>query len=400
MILVLLLLSGCMNTPETVSIQSTVDAAVSTALAPYEEKYDKFITDEDLEASQDEQNVQIQQYIQEHIERAMDSIEQDVPVVPTVPAAENPVTIIYKDGAKTTATPTYDSIDNTNCVDRFTYVSDLTIPDGMTITPNTRFQKQWYITNSGTCTWNSNYKIVYNSGDNVGSSKSFPMLQEGYCIRPGESTVVSASLVAPSQPHSSYSTYWAVESDTGEKFGAGEAKNVYLSSSFRVEPTFYLSQNFGSLKCSDQFGPITCGTLNSDNSRGSIYFDDTLMTENRRSPGVPGLAVKPPAGENTITRFEFGPLRFPRESHFYTNFCCRADAPLCDVQVRLYVREPGYGERLVEEARKFYDGLFKEFKFMLDDREIFDQEFYYILEVQTNGGSEDDTIMFWNTKLY
>ena len=101
-----------------------------------------------------------------------------------------------------------------------------------------------------------------------------------------------------------------------------------------------------------------------------------------------------------MARFEFGPLRFPRDSNFYTNFSCRADSPLCDVQVRLYVREPGYGERLVEETREFNDGFIGEWKFKLDDREIFDQEFFYIFEVQANGGSEQDTIMFWNTKIF
>lgn len=391
----LLGIAGCTNTPDTVDIQATIEVAVNTAVAPYEEKLNDYVTKDELETAQTEQNQTIQQYVLDQIDRAKDELgtEQSSQTDPDAG------TMITRDDQTGTAVPETAASLGT-CLDNFTFVSDLTVPDGMIITPNTNIRKSWYITNSGTCSWNNGYKIVYHSGDEVGRAKEFDILESGAFIRPGESAIVSVDLVAPVKIGSSYSTYWALKSDTGVEFGAGPANNIYLSSNFRVEDQFIVTQNFGSLKCADDYGYFTCGVNSSDRSRGAVYYDESPMLESGRWQGNPGIAVRPPAGENTTVRFEFGPLRFPRKSNFYTNFCCRPDTPTCDVTVRLYIREAGYQDRLILETREWNDGLMGEWKYMLDDIGIFDQDFTYILEIQTNGGSEtDDLIFFINTRL-
>ena len=402
-VIAIIMLTGCVTTPDTTSIQATVESAVNTAIAPYESKYSNFITAEDLAASQNEQNRQIQQVISEQIEHRMSDISDNIVRTTVVPTVE-PGTVVEYVGSQVIPTPQVYSYDNknSNCVDRFTYVSDMTVPDGMTITPYTNFPKTWYITNSGDCVWNSNYKIVYQSGNEVGKTKSFPMLKPGNYIQPGESVTVSADLVAPDAVGRTFTTYWAIENDRGERFGAGEAKNVYLSSSFRVDNSFDLIQNFGSIICADQYGYFTCGNSSLSSGRGVVYYDEAPTFESRRNQGKAAIVAGPPSGENNgLVRFEFGPLRFPRGSYFYTNFCCRPDTPHCDAQIRLYVREPGYGETLVQEIREWNDGLMGEWKFKLDDVGIFDQEFYYILEVQSNGGADaEDLITFANTRIY
>lgn len=388
-------IAGCSNTPDTIDIQATVESAVSTAVAPYEAKLDDYVTKTDLESSQDEQNKTIQQYIAEQIDRAVDDIE-------TEQSSNN-----VSQSGDSEWSNTEDAASGINpaagtetCLNNFTFVSDLTVPDGMTITPNTQITKSWYVTNSGTCTWNNGYKLVYHSGDEIGKAKEFDILQAGSYVRPGESAIVSAELIAPVRSGSSYSTYWAMKSDTGTEFGSGPANNIYLSSNFRVDDQFILTQNYGSIRCSDDYGYFTCGVRSNDRSRGEVYYDESPMLESGRWQGNPGIAVRPPAGENTTVRFEFGPLRFPRLSTFYTNFSCRQDTPQCDVQVRLYIKEAGYPEKLILEAREWNEGLIGEWKYKLDDIGIFDQDFTYILEVQSNGGSEeDDLIFFINTRL-
>ena len=393
----LLVIAGCSNTPESVNIQATVDAAVSTALAPYTEKMDQFVTQADLETAQNDQSQKIQQFIVTQIEEA----KKDLAPEPVQQDSSYTGPVEYT-GYRYTPTPEVDLSNDPLCIDEFTFISDLTVPDGMSITPGTHFKKSWYVKNSGTCTWNSNYRVIYHTGDAVGQAKEFALLQPGYYIRPGESSVVSVDLVAPYEVGSSFTTYWAMKSPAGDEFGAGPAKNIYLSSSFKVDSQFIVTQNFGSLQCSDDYGYFTCGINQSDGSRGSVYYDATPMLESGRSLGNPAIAVRPPAGENSTVRFEFGPLLFPRQSNFYTNFCCRQDTPSCDVQVRLYIREPGYSEeRLILETREWNDGLMGEWKYVLDDIGIFDQEFTYILEVQSNGGVDsDDLILFTNTRIY
>ena len=396
----MILLTGCITTPEKVSIDSTVEAAISTAIAPYESRYDQFITKDDLKNFQDEQYTQIKNLIIDQMELYKSEVFS-VPVVTATP--DNTQSSVYEySGGTLVPTSTVQTYKNdATCVDRFTYVSDMTIPDGMIITPYTNFTKSWYITNSGDCTWNSNYKLVYNSGAEVGKSKSFSILEPQHFIQPGESVIVSADLVAPYNLNNTFTTYWALESDRGEIFGAGDAKNVFLSSSFTIADSFNVAQNFNSLTCSDDTGYITCGASSLSNGRGVVYYDDTPTLESGRS-GNPAIVAAPPIGkDNSTVRFEFGPLRFPRGSWFYTNFCCRPQTPHCDVTVKLYTKEPGYDWILREEMREWNDGFMNEWKFTIDDIGIFDQDYFYAIEVTSNGGAtEEDTIMFSNFRIY
>jgi len=45
--------------------------------------------------------------------------------------------------------------------DNSVYVNDVTIPDGTVMTPGQTFTKAWAVQNAGTCTWNTNYRLVH-----------------------------------------------------------------------------------------------------------------------------------------------------------------------------------------------------------------------------------------------
>ena len=141
----MVVLSACVKTPDSVSLEATVNAAVQTAIAPYESRYESFVTEEDLELSQQEQNKTIQQFISEQMDR--NSIIREEPENPTTETSEVlPETVVINAGTKIPPTPTVvPYINSDTCVDRFEYISDITIPDGMVITPYTLFTKTWYI---------------------------------------------------------------------------------------------------------------------------------------------------------------------------------------------------------------------------------------------------------------
>ena len=66
------------------------------------------------------------------------------------------------------------------CNDAF-YVSE-TIPDGTEFTVGESFTKTWRLENTGTCTWNTNYKLVFNEGDKMGGPSSKNLTQS---VAPG-----------------------------------------------------------------------------------------------------------------------------------------------------------------------------------------------------------------------
>lgn len=94
---------------------------------------------------------------------------------------------------------------------------DVTIPDGTHLKPNQPFTKTWRLVNSGTCTWTSDYAIVFFSGDPLGAIKSQKI---GYVVPPGVSVDLSVDMVAPRQAGVRQGN-WKLSTAGGALFGIG-----------------------------------------------------------------------------------------------------------------------------------------------------------------------------------
>ena len=90
-----------------------------------------------------------------------------------------------------------------------------TIPDNTQFDPGDAFTKTWIIKNEGTCTWNSNYMLVYVSGDKMGGPSSKNLTGS---VAPGETVTLSIDLTAPAS-NGEYKGFWKVQADDGEQFG-------------------------------------------------------------------------------------------------------------------------------------------------------------------------------------
>jgi len=89
-----------------------------------------------------------------------------------------------------------------------------TYPDRTTLNVNTAFNKSWRIRNSGTCTWNTNYRIVFYSGNSLGgpASRNFTQI-----VRPGETMDIILPLKVPSTP-GTYKGVWHLVGDDNVDF--------------------------------------------------------------------------------------------------------------------------------------------------------------------------------------
>ena len=112
----------------------------------------------------------------------------------------------------TTATP-----GDENC-NRAVFVDDVTIADGTEFKPGTSFTKTWRLRNEGTCTWNSEYELVFFDGDLMGAEESYPLAGE---VRPGDEVDLSVEFQAP-ELEGSYRSDWRLKDPSGEIFGTGE----------------------------------------------------------------------------------------------------------------------------------------------------------------------------------
>jgi len=97
------------------------------------------------------------------------------------------------------------------------YVSE-TIPDGTIMQPGDTFWKSWTIKNNGTCTWDSSYKFVYDSGELMGGLLEYPLTE---LVPPGDQVDISIYLRAPST-NGNYKGNWKILSPWGGTFGVGD----------------------------------------------------------------------------------------------------------------------------------------------------------------------------------
>jgi hypothetical protein len=139
----------------------------------------------------------------------------EVPQTPTpggnmTPTRQSPATF-----SPPTAPPPVGSTDP--CLSA-TWIADVTVPDGQIMTPGQYFWKTWRLKNSGTCTWDSTYKIVYWSGELMGGYIEYPFPE---VTPPGDEAEVSIYLQAPSS-NGNYKGEWKIQSPWGGAFGVGE----------------------------------------------------------------------------------------------------------------------------------------------------------------------------------
>lgn len=153
---------------------------------------------------------------------SMAQTQQATPVLPTAAPTE-PLfpTLTYTPTAQPTATATATTAatatpNRTNC-NKAAYVTDVTIPDRTPFYAGTSFTKTWRLSNAGTCTWDSGYRVVFVNGDAMGAPASATLNKT---VAPGQTVDVSVTMTAPSQVRE-YAGYWMLQSSNGTLFGIG-----------------------------------------------------------------------------------------------------------------------------------------------------------------------------------
>lgn len=101
--------------------------------------------------------------------------------------------------------------------DKVTFVDDVTIPDGTNIGAGKSFTKTWRLKNSGTCSWTSEYKLVFASGDAMGAPASVALPG---AVSPNQTVDVSVTMTAPNSSKT-YQGNWKLQNAKGQIFGLG-----------------------------------------------------------------------------------------------------------------------------------------------------------------------------------
>lgn len=101
------------------------------------------------------------------------------------------------------------------CTDSASFVADVTVLDYEIIPPGLVFTKTWRLLNNGTCTWTTNYALVFSGGDRLGGATEQPLPLE---VAPNTVIDLSVVLTTP-QRNGTYWGNWILRNANGDRFG-------------------------------------------------------------------------------------------------------------------------------------------------------------------------------------
>jgi len=111
-----------------------------------------------------------------------------------------------------TLTPTVEELPTGT--DKAAYVMDVTVPDGTEFSSGETFTKIWRLSNAGSSTWSTSYRLAFVGGAEMGGIEevSIPVR-----VPPGSTVDVEVELVAP-EANGTYRGFWSMKNSAGTLF--------------------------------------------------------------------------------------------------------------------------------------------------------------------------------------
>lgn len=262
-----------------------------------------------------------------------------------------------------------------------------TIPDGTILQAGQTFTKVWTLKNTGSCTWTSNYAVVFVQGEAMGGQTK--QLTTG-SIAPGETVQISIDLIAPSKV-GSYRGEWLLRNSGGVLFGLGSdaAKRFWVE--IKVQGTLY---SFVDQLCSASWrsgaGNLSCPGTPGDSNGYAVKLIRPEF-ENGMVDDEPAILISP---QNTTDGFiagEFPAIRITNGSKFRTVLGCQSGATNCSVRITLAYKADGGSETTLVEWSESFDANLQPIN--LDLSSLAGKNVVFIFYIKANGAAADDQLL-------
>ncbi len=278
--------------------------------------------------------------------------------------------------------------------DQAAYVRDSTIPDGTIFLAGTSFTKTWEIKNTGTCTWDGTYSVVFgNEGDVMGGPVSTPLVSSG-TVAPGDTVEISVDLVAPSSPNS-YKGYWKLRNPSGNIF-FGDSKGIWVAVKVvAYNNKFALVDNTCFAHWSTSTGAdapaLPCPGKDGD-SHGYVYTtnDPKFYT---REDNEASLVAAPQQVDNGMIVGTFPPVLVPSNSQFRAFVGCGAKMDNCDADVTITAQPSDGGEQTLKEWNQQPQD-FNMVSVDLAAANLANENVVFRIYIRANGSPTQDKIVF------
>lgn len=282
------------------------------------------------------------------------------------------------------------------------WISDVTYPDGTKVLPSKSFTKTWRIQNVGTCSWNTSYAIVFDSGHGTGAPTATPLTA---AVPPGGTIDASVIMTSPAEK-GDYTWNFKLRSDTGRIFGFGNnyvypITVVIKVDSFLLFPInpglidaiafeslqYDFSENYCSATWKSIFGILDCPGDTSDSQGFVKRNDDPKLQDNTVYSGR-SLFTHPPFVNNGVIRGDFPAISIEDGYHFRSTIGCSHNRLNCNVKMAVFYRVGSAAfEQLGSWDMKYADPPLKT---DIDLSFLAGKSVQFGFSASTNGSAEED----------
>lgn len=283
--------------------------------------------------------------------------------------------------------------------DRAGFDKDVTVPDDTVFPPGTEFTKTWRLRNTGTCTWNSGYAIVFDEGDSLGGPPSAPLTSG--TVAPGETVDVSLTLKAPEQP-GTYQGFWKLRNSAGQVFGLGDQGDKNFWVKIRVQAPTGIRYDFNVQAKAAAWTSSGGGSENNvpfdgpdDDPNGVAKIKRDITLENGRPSGVI-LVTAPKAVVDGQISGIFPEYSIERGDHFRAKLGFPERCGNGQVIFRFGFKEGG-NSQVLQEWRKACDGTLLQVD--VDLSAYAGKKVQFVLTVLADGSPENDLVVWGSARI-
>ncbi|MGB7116583.1 MAG: NBR1-Ig-like domain-containing protein [Anaerolineales bacterium] len=236
-------------------------------------------------------------------------------------------------------------------------MGDVSVPPGTNLPTTADFINIWRAKNVGSCTWTSQYALVFVDGTPMtGSTASFLPGS----VQPGQIIDLSVNQTAPNVP-GMYQGNWMLRNASNTYFGTGERATdpfqVLINAYFSQSPENY-AYDFGTNYCAarwrSQSGPLGCPGVSGDFNGSAILLENPNLES--RPESRPALWTRPDSATNGWISGIYPAYTVKDGDRFQAEIGCLNNSPGCDVLFLLdYETVDGLTGRL-GSRREFING--------------------------------------------
>lgn len=313
----------------------------------------------------------------------------DTQEVPTATVAAQPTNTTTPTTAPT-KTPTPTATSKPVPCNSVQFIQDLTVADGTEFSPGTTFVKVWRIKNAGTCTWDKDYTVSFDGGDQLGGS-TFDMPEN---VSPGEQIDIAIEMKAPNSK-GSYKGFWILRDEDGSEFGLGGYTNKPFWVEIKVVTdssnlVYDFAKNICNATWKTDGGNIYCQG-NEDAYNNYVNYTTSFEMESEKTEDEPALLINV-AKEDRI-RGAYPAYTVEDGDHFISRIGCVYDYESCKVKVALTYKIKGTDTTVkLDEWTEKYDG--NTTLIDVDLSSLAGEEVIFTLDISSLSTSNNN-LMFW-----